>query len=360
MKQNNKIRLAIFMCIMLVLPTIVSVLPMTSQEVSASEEVYLSWFYDVSRHEGKPIQIEKGAKFYVGDYAYIGDGDTYGTVTLFSKAKYSSNKKSVISVSSKGLLTAKKTGTATIKIKYKGKTISQRFKVVGKGTLTKSAAAKALQKAATNIKKSMPSKITKSNAMKYTKMKKNYITAAGKHSFDITQLGFITEDVKSGNYSYKASSVKLAVPDAGRYSTMDYMLYRYAEKNSPTSTRSSKAMKISSISASTKQINVKLKKAVSLDHILAANIDNYYLNKESLNRKTAFINVYILDKTTSTVLDGTGTITKGSKTVTVKVTTSSWVDGNYVTTPVKLKKGHVYEIGAKDLRWGNGKTFKVK
>ena len=95
-------------------------------------------------------------------------------------------------------------------------------------------------------------------------------------------------------------------------------------------------------------------------HILAANIDNYYLNKDSLNKKTAFVDVYILDKTTSEVLTGTGTITKGSKVVTVQATTSGWVDGNYVTSPVKFKKGHVYEIGAKDINWGDGKTVTVK
>ena len=206
----------------------------------------------------------------------------------------------------------------------------------------------------------MPKKITKSNALKYTKIKNNFVTQAGKYSFDLTSGGFLQEEVKSGNSTYRTSSNKLAVPDAGRSHTLDYLLYEFSDKNSPTSTRSSKAMKISSASATKKQITIKLKSAVTTEHILAANIDNYYSNKDSLNKKTALISVYIFDKTTKEVLNGTGTITKGSKVVTVKATTSGWVDGSYVTTPVSFKKGHVYAIGAKDLRWGNGKTVKVK
>ena len=360
MKRYAKIRLAVFLCIMLVLPSIVSVLPMSAQDVSAAEELYFSWFYEIEKHENTPIQIEKGAKFYVGDYAYIGQGNDYGTATMYKDVKYSSSKKSVISVTSKGLLTAKKGGTATIKIKYKGKTISQKFKVVSKGKLTKSTAAKGLQKAATTVKNSIPKKITTSNAFKYTKVKKNYITKAGLYSSDITSGGFLQEEVKGETYSYTTSSNKLAVPDAGRYHTLDYLLLKYSDKNSPTSTRSSKALKISSASATTKQIKVKVKTAVTTAHILAANIDNYSLNKDSLNKKTALVDVYILDRTTCEVLNGTGTIKAGSKIITINVTTSGWVDGNYVTTPVKLKKGHVYEIGAKELRWGGGKTVKVK
>lgn len=359
MKPYTKIRLAVFLCIVMVLPSILSVLPMTAQEVTAAQPLYVSWSYDVERLANTTVDIEKGTKFYVGDYAYISDGDTTGTATLFSKAKYSSGKKSVASVNSKGLLTAKNTGTTTIKIKYKGKTISQKFRVVKKGSFSNASSAKKLQKVADKVKSSMPSKITKSNALKYTKIKNNYISQAGNFSSDITSAGFLYELKKDGNYSYTTVSAKLAVPDAGRYNTLSQLLYRYSAKNSPTSTSSSKALKIASASATTKQIKIKLKKAVTTEHILAANIDNSSYNSTP-GKKQANIYVYICDKTTNEVLYGVGTITKGSKVVTVKIKESKWVDGNYVTTDVKLKKGHTYEIGAKDLVWGNGKTVKVK
>lgn len=359
MKGYSKIRLAVFLCIMMVLPSIVSVLPMTAQEVSASQEVTVSWFYDISRHENTAIQIEKGAKFYVGDYAYIADGNTFGTASLFSKAKYSSTKKGVASVNSKGLLTAKKTGTTTIKIKYKGNTISCKFKVVKKGSLSSSAAAKGLKKAADKVTSSMPSKVTKSNALKYTKTKNTYITSAGKYSSDITSGGFLMEEVQDGNYTYTTSSCKLAVPNAGRYNTLDYLLYRFGQKNSPTSTRSSKAMKISSVSANTNQITVKIKSAVTVEQILAANIENGSYNKTP-NKKSAVAYVSIYDKTAEENYTGLATITKGSKVVKIKLVKYEWVDNVWTTTTQKLQKGHTYMIGSKNMSWGNGKTVKVK
>ncbi len=359
MKGYAKVRLAVFLCILMVLPSIVSILPMTAQEVSAAESLSMDWFYEMRSDESTSIKIEKGAKFYIGDYAYITDDDTMGTATMFSKAKYTSSKKNVASVSSKGLLTAKKTGSTVIKIKYKGKTISRKFQVVGKGTLSKGSAAKGLQKAINKVKSSMPSKITKSNALKYIKIKKTYVSAAGNYASDITNGGFLYEEIKDGNYSYKKISNSLAVPDAGRYHTLDYLLYKYSDKNSPTSTRSSKALKISSVSANTKQITIKLKKAVTAEHILAANIDNVYYNNTP-NKTKANVYVYVYDKTAQEVYSAIGTLKKGSKTVTVKLQKSQWVGDNYVTTDVKLKKGHVYQIGAKELSWGNGKKVKVK
>lgn len=359
MKGYAKIRLAVFLCIMMVLPSILSVLPMATQEVSAAQELNVGWFYDISRHENTPIQIEKGAKFYVGDYAYISDGDLYGTATLYAKATYSSSKKGVASVNSKGLLTAKKAGITTIKIKYKGKTISANFMVVNKGSLSDSAAAKGLQQAIDKVKNSMPSEITKSNALKYTKIENTYISAAGKYASDITSSGFLMEEIKDGNYSYTSASCKLAVPDAGRYYYLDYLLYRYSDKNSPTSTRSSKAMKIASVSANSNQITVKVKKAVTVDQILAANIQNSSYNKNP-NKKSAVAYVMIYDQTAQENYTGLATITKGSKVVKIKLVKFGWVDDVWTGTTQKLQKGHTYAIGAKDLSWGNGKTVKIK
>lgn len=359
MKKYAKIRLAVFLCIMMVLPSIISVLPMTSLETSAAQELYVSWFYDISKQENNPIQIEKGVKFYVGDYAYIADGNTIGTASLFAKAKYTSSNKSVATINAKGLLTAKKTGTTTIKIKYKGKTISAKFKVVKKGSLTGSGAVKGLQKAVNKVKASMPSKVTNSNALKYIKIKNNYIISAGNYSTEITSSGFLMEEVKDGNYSYTTSSCKLAVPDAGRYNTFDYLLYRYGSKNSPTSTRSSKMMKIASVSANTKQITVKIKKAVTVDQILAANIENWSHNRTP-NKKSSVVYVSVYDKTAQESYIGLATITKGSTVVKIKLTKSEWVDNVWTTTDQKLKKGHTYMIGAKNISWGNGKTVKVK
>ena len=359
MKRYSQIRLSIFLCIMMVLPSIVSVLPMTAQEVSAAQNLYVDWSYDISKHEKSSIEIEQGAIFNVGDYAYITDGNLSGTASLFAKAKYTSGKKDVASVNSKGLLTAKNIGISTIKIKYKGKTISAKFKVVEKGSLSNGDAAKGLQEAINTMSASIPPKITKANALISLQAKNNYTSASKNFSKEISNTGFLYEEVKDGNYTYTTLSNKLAVPNAGRYLYFDNLLYQYAAKNSPTSTRGSKALKISSVSANTKQITIKTKKAVTAENILATNIE-YSSYNPTPNKTSATAYIYVYDKTTGDTYVGLATLKKGSKVLNIKLNKSEWVNGVYTTKTVKLKKGHTYVIGAKNLAWGNGKTVKVK
>lgn len=359
MKHHLKIRLAVFLCIMMVLPSIVSVLPMMTQEVSAAQKIYLDWYYEINNCKDSFVEIEKGAKFNIGDYAYIMDKDLTGCASLFSKVKYTSGKKAVASVNSKGILTAKKPGITTIKIKYKGKTISAKFKVVTQGSLTKDPGTLALQKEVNKLSSSIPSKITKSNALKSIKAANAYSTAAENYRANISSGGFLYEEVKDGNYTFTKLSNKLAVPKAGRYNYLNSLLYRYSDKNSPTSTRSSKAMKISSISANTKQITIKIKKAITVEHILAANIDNSYYNKTP-NKKSATVYINVYDKDTYETYTGLATLKKGAKSFNIKLTKNEWVNGVYTAKTVTLKKGHTYVIGAKNIAWGNGKTVKVK
>lgn len=359
MKGTTKIRLAVFLCIMMVLPSIVSVLPMTAQDVSAAQYLYLGWCWDIEEYKKSSVEIEQGATFNVGDYAYITDGKLGGTASLFAKAKYTSGKKSVATVSSKGILTAKNIGMTTIKIKYKGKTISAKFKVVEKDSLSSGDAAKSLQEAVNTMTAAIPSKITKANALKSVKAKNNYSSEAQNYSKEISSTGFLYEEVKDGNFTSWKRTNKLAVPTAGRYLYFDNLLYQYATKNSPTSTNSSKALKISSASANTKQITIKLKKPVTVNHILATNIEWTQYNKTP-NKQSAVAYISVYDKKTYETYVGLATLKKGSKVLNITLTKSEWVDGVYTTKNVKLKKGHTYVIGAKNLAWGDGKTVKVK
>ena len=72
-------------------------------------------------------------------------GDTYrqklydasGNVIDVSKLKFSSSNKSVATVGSKGLITAKKPGTATITVKYKGNTYKAKVTVKSRITFSK-------------------------------------------------------------------------------------------------------------------------------------------------------------------------------------------------------------------------------
>lgn len=359
MKGYAKIRLAVFLCIMMVLPSIVSVLPMTATETSAAQKVTLDWYYEFHRLDGAPVQIEKGAKFYVGDYAYIIQGDESLCASMYSKAKYTSSSKSIATVNSKGLVTAKKTGNVTITIKYKGKTISQKFTIVPKGTWEKTDAVKGFSKALKKVSSSIPKSITKSNALKYTKIRNNYSDAVEKYGKEIQITGFLMEEVKEEYFSYTTPSDKLAVPTAGRYNYLCSLLYEYGSKYNPTATRGSKMMKISSVSANTKEITIKLKNAITADHILAANVQNSYYNDKP-NKKTAIVYIDVCDMTTQENYTGLATIKKGSKTVKIKLIKYGWVNDVWTKTSQKPEKGHKYRIGYKKLSWGGGKTVTVK
>ena len=359
MKGYAKIRLAIFLCIVMVLPSIVSLLPMTAQETSAAQKVSLGWYYEFSRLEGAPVQIEKGAKFYVGDFAYIQEGNESFCASMFAKANYTTSSKSIATVDSKGLMTAKKTGNVTIKIKYKGKTISQKFTIVPKGTWEQTDSVKGFSKALKKVTSSLPKKITKSNALKYTKIRNNFSDTVEKYGKEIQITGFLMEEVNEEYYSYTAPTDKLAIPTAGRYNYLCSLMYEYGSKYSPTATRGSKMMKISSVSANTKEITVKLKKAVTSEHILAANINNSYYNNKP-NKKSAVVYVSVFDVTEQKNYTGLATIKKGSKNVTIQLIKYDWVNDVWTQISQNPQKGHKYCIGHKKLSWGDGKTVTVK
>ena len=175
MKKYAKIRLSVFLCIMLVLPSIISVLPMTTTEAVAATNVSLYWNYNTDAANNAVIQVEKGEKFNIGDYAYVWfDVMDYGCASQYKGVKYSSNKKSVLAVNSKGIVTAKKTGKATLTIKYKGQKITKKFQVVKAGTFKDTSAVKGLRKKADKLSKNMPSEITLSNGYKYLNMLKDF------------------------------------------------------------------------------------------------------------------------------------------------------------------------------------------
>lgn len=358
MVRNMKIRMAVFLCIVMVLPSIVSVLPMTATEVSAASDVTVNWDYYISKNNNKAIQVEKGQKFNIGDYVRISDGNSYKCASMLKNVSYKSSKKSVATVDSKGNFNAKKTGTTTITVKYKGQKITYKFKVVKAGTFGNTKAIRNLKNASKKVASGMPGKITVSNGYKYLQKKETYYKSAGKYSLEINSAGFLIEPVKQGNYTDYTSGCKLAVPQAGRINYLEQLLYQYSSKNSPTSTRSSKGMKIASVSASTSQITIKVKNKVTADHILAANIEHSSFN-EKVSKNTAKIYVYVYDQTAKQSYTGVGTITKGSKTVKVKIGEFSYNDGKTKFSAKKLKKGHTYVLGY-EVMWGYGKKVRVK
>ncbi len=361
MKRTMKTRLAVFLSILLILPTILSALPMTSTSVSAAENVNMSWVWQYANTKKEAIQVEVGQKFYVGDYAnvnYSSKNDCGYAMASMVKASYASSKTSVATVNKDGYMTTKKTGTTTITIKYKGQKLSAKFKIVPAGTFGNAEAIDGLRKEADKLAKKIPSKITTKNGFSLCKLKadyENYLSEVDDALDVLDNKGMLKEDVKTTytsngktyTYTYKSVKNKIAVPQAGRYQCLSTMLYGYGWKNSPTSTVPSKMMKVKSISATKNTITVKIKKKLTTAQILGARAYGGYMNKDLSDKKTAYSTEALFDAKNNYIGYVKVQMKKGSNTL--KLTPQN----------VKLTKGKKYRLGSK-YSWGKGKTFVVK
>lgn len=85
------------------------------------------------------IEVEKGEKFNIAEWAYIEDGneEEVCSETQYKKLKFLNSNKKVANVSATGLVTTKKTGKTTIRIKKGKMNIVCHLKVVKKKKLTR-------------------------------------------------------------------------------------------------------------------------------------------------------------------------------------------------------------------------------
>lgn len=363
MKKSFKKHLAFFLTLLMTLPPIVSVLPMASAEVYAAY-VNLSW--KVPGYALKTIQVEKGQKFYVGDYVNIYTNIASGTASIMN-ASYSSSKKSVATVNSKGYFTAKNTGITTITVKYKGKKTTHKFQIMPSGSFESSDAVSAAKAQAAKLAKNFPSKISTKNGFSLLKKVKNYEASTTDDGSDgnLSYGGFLfiptgTEENNAISYT---ESQQLAVPQAGRYWTLCAMLDSYAAKNDPTSTKSAKVMKIASVSATPHVITVKLKKKIDLAQILSVQInerhDDEFTGLNNTKKSKAQFQTDVCYVKDGELFIGTSTIQKGSDTIKIMPTKYIYDGKNSQFIATKLKKGKAYRLGNKNI-WTKGKTVKVK
>ena len=346
MKENMKKRLAVFLCILFVLPAIMAVLPQTAQEVQAAK-ASVSWNGSFSYLKGK-VTVETGAAFYIGDYASVHEPSISYTVSML-KASYSTDNKGVASVNNKGYVTAKKPGSAKIKIKCKGKSLVCTLTVVEAGSFETKSAYKKLEKAVKPIEKNMPSKITTTNGFRFAKIKNKYKEVAESVEFDITDDGFIAI---GESYVDLVPTNMLAVPKAGRINTLEYKLNRFSKSISPFSTTSSKVLKIASVSANADKVTITLERAASKEQVIAAMISS---NIPPENNKVYF-RISIYNKKNWQILSGIACMKAGSRTVTIVPWEYNNKKEKYVK--VKLKKNPTYRLESIN-DWTQGKTFKI-
>lgn len=360
--KRFKIRLAVFLSILMVLPSVIMALPVATTEVLAADacNMYWSGYYGTT-------EVEQGQKFYIGDSVNVttyGSKFWTGTASLIS-ASYSSSNASVASVNKKGYFKAIAPGKTKITIRYKGKKVIQSIQVVEAGAFTETEAVLGLRKRADKLKKKIPSKITAKSGYTLYKFAADVKAYADKHLYEVSENGYITEKPEYGNNAYRTA--KLAVPQAGRYSTyMAALKNNFGYKNNPTSTRSAKVMQISSASAKPNLITVKLKKKIDITQILAARICNDGLKNEQIKGKgKAYIRLEIINTKKKDKYgipesySAVGEIRQGSSVLKIR-SFKKYISQKSTYAKVKLKKGSSYRIGSGSNTWSRGKTVTVR
>lgn len=354
--KHIKMRLAVFLSVIMILPSIMAILPAAPVSVSAASS-YVQMDWNGIYH----TQVEQGQEFYIGDFATVytyGKKAWRGTASMTS-ASYSSSNSSVASIDKKGYFTAKATGKTKIKVKYQGKEIEEEIEVVEAGTFTETAAVSGLRERAGKLSKKNPSKITAKNAYSLYKLAADIKAYAAKNANEISADGHLVEKSQYSNTYYQTT--KLAVPQAGRYYTFLAALQNeFGYKNNPTSTQSAKVMRIQSISAKPTAITVKLKKKIDATQILAARICNEHVGNEQIKGKNkAYISVPVIDVKSNTAYSAVGEIKKGSAVVKIK-SFQKFVSQKSKYVNVKLKKGRTYKIDYGFNTWSKGKTVTVR
>lgn len=146
-----KQRLVMILCLAMLVPMFSAAVP---QQAQAGSNTYVYWHNSISSWDSSvkfpsaaaKIMVEQGQKFILSDYITV---TSYNTKTWKSTAKtayelkgykYSSSKANVASISKKGVVNTKKTGTAkvTVKVPQRGsRPMVCTIQVVKKGSLTK-------------------------------------------------------------------------------------------------------------------------------------------------------------------------------------------------------------------------------
>ena len=374
MKQWKK-RLIVLLCTILVAPTVLQALPvrpMTQVQAAGNAGMYSCFAtecdYKTNSSKVMTVTVEVGEKIELGyffDYENNkNDNYTCGKLADLKKGvAYSSSKGSVVAVNKKtGLMTPKKVGKATIKVKYAGDTQSIPVKVVKKGGLKLSSYSK-YEKVAKDILSINPKKVNASN--QYTVLKK---VDTYKKLYDEAYIGkdpmneMGMKTVKSGTYTdangkehdnYIATNTILAPSMAKAYVHLRKVC-QYFIDNNPVSTNPSKMFKTKSVSvpkANAKTFTITLKKKVTDTQICALKAYDPRANNSKKDGKATF-RISIVDVKSNKFMTAYATAKKGSNKITVTLKKNT---DPYYSTKTKFTKGK-YQIRE---TWLN-KKFTVK
>ena len=348
-----KRRVAVFLCMVMTLTTVFCMTP--QQEVqAASNKMKFTWSigtnWNYNQSTGKyseskcPAAVVIGQEdLYIGDYVYaVQTGKAYkyyGYLSTQSGVTYASSNRNVIAVDQYGKLTVKKAGTATITLKFKGKSTKIKLTAVDGEVPATGYENAAATSAAQKLVKLYGTGITAKNRYELVNQiakinRQTYFMGTSKINKDGMQ--YISNPICA-----HAAAIKSAVNE-----------YTYSVAN-PLSTRSSKMFKINSISGQGTKATITLKSKVTADQLfgLASNTRKDY---KSTIKKGNACQFKIKLKGNGKTLSATATAKVGSNKITIKTK--------------KLTKGKTYVLqdcyygGWLDSKEGGNKkiSFKAK
>ncbi len=252
----------------------------------------------------------------------------------------------MITVSSKGDITVKKTGKAVITTKYKGIPVSTTITAVKKNGL-KSNKYSSLRSKAKNVAKVYGNGITSKNRYKLAQAVMTCQNARWAVTGEyISQTGFVSY------YSVQTGSAhRLVAPEMIKAAKISSKLSEYAYNNNPVGTKASKNFKITSVTAKKNRETLTIKTNKKLNDTQVFAIKYIYINDTYLqNDKKAVFNVYVKDTKTGHYYRGTAYAKQGSNQISVRM--------DYL----KLKSNTKYQVYymVNDKGWAQGKTFTAK
>lgn len=380
--MNLKKRIAVFLCILLTLPSLLQSVPGLTLEANAADSskffntdlpynTYSTAGVPYPKEATAKLSLEIGQEIDMSSYCrYIVSGNTYSSTnfTEIKKETYKSSNKAVAAVSKNGVITAKKKGDAVVTLTYKKLKLSVHLQVIDK-QYTDNQKLTAYNKKISNLwKKYGTKKITSKNAVPIY----NQLLAIYKEEREVANSveGLNTSSI-NGYYTH--------IPDGTTYGTyhvfthycyltlLEGKLHNYLnnKKNSILATISTKNLTAKSIKATSKKIEVKFNKKITSAQLLSAGFDFNFPDTTSpitsKGRKIAYriykgagVNAYNYEYTGTKVANGSITIKPGAKSATIKLNKA-------------LKKGSYYIIFCYEDAYGYGypalsisKGFKVK
>lgn len=373
--MNLKKRIAVFLCLLLVLPTLLQSLPGLTLEANAAGTNRLNtslsgWVYTRTGEENpsymgsQELILEVGQEVDFSSYFYWYNSSNYSSKCLseVSGEKYSSSNKNVAGITKAGVLTAKKQGSTQITVNYKNQGIKVNIKVTEK-KYTKNKKIASLNSTIEKAWKKYGKKtITAKNVTTlYNEMVKIRKTALEcnkilNNTSNYPAILSSTVSIKEGYYyNY------YVLINYGKYNQLTQKLYEFtaSKKNSIVATISTKNLTAKSVKVSGKKLTVNLNKKLTTAHLTTVayfgSMDSQITSKSGLKINYSIykgngLKVTTFDTKGKEVMTGTVTLKPGNKTIAIKM-------------KKKLAKGNYYVAfynGYKGYALSCSKAFKVK